>query len=334
MSVKDHHNFLLYHVRQNFPYEDEGVLKEIQDKLIMQMDEGLNPKKRYDELKAKFSSHLENISSSKLYHFTGSLEYLITALKREALYPSFIGHEEYFGFNFKKFYLPYNLMDFNNIEEIELKIEQQKKACKESDWEDLPEIVKKSQLPIYSCFTEMPETSLPFHSHHYGFWGIAFNKGEIFGSDVISKHMDQRTQSNPLHYGFYPVSYVDSYGNKAFEYLLRSFLEEIDFKVRGDYAFEVLKFKPISIHQTSHENFYSAYFEREWRYISNKKPFTFAILEHVDSIFVDSLKWSEFIEFKKQNPTSLGKYRELKELYDLVTAFDLKVSLIERINLD
>jgi hypothetical protein len=180
----------------------------------------------------------------------------------------------------------------------------------------------------------MPENSLSFHAHHYGFWGIAFNKEEIFGSDIISKYMDQRTQVNPLHYGFYPVSYVNTYGNKGFEYLLRKVLEEKDPKSRGDFAFEVLKFKPIDLHRTSHENFYSTFFEREWRFISNKKPFTFEILEHVDSIFVDAEKWNDFLKFKTENPSQAYEYSFFHDLYDLVKMLNLKITFLDRLVLE
>ncbi len=332
LTPEQHNDYILYYVRQDFPYESEVLLRDIQSKIIEQISKGMNPKTRYQQLRSKFTKHVENISSANLYHFTGTLEYLVTALKRQALYPSFLGYEEYLGYKLKQFYLPNNLAHFIDTEETELKLNQQMESCRKSDWAQVPQVVKNSKLPIYSCFTEMPESSIQFHAHHYGFFGLSFNKSTLFGNNLISKYKDLQLQGNPNHSGFYPVSYVDIYGSKALQLLITAFLDEADQKAKGEIAFELLKFKPTKLHYTSHDDIYSVYFEREWRFISNHRPFEFS-LDDIESVFVDALEWRAYLEFKQKFPELKYEVAHLSELHDFCTTHKIKIEEIERIDL-
>ncbi len=309
---------ILKEVSATFPYEKVKFLETIQEQIIANLNRGMNPETTYQYLREKFKNQLDNIFSNNLYHFTSNLKYLLISLENKRLYPSNVNLDEYLGdrpsYAFNEQLKRHN-KTVSDIKNRYKKLESEL-AEKNSFHSDL---LKKHDLPIYSCFTEMPESSLPFHAHHYGFWGISFKKSILVDKLSFGRRIGAST-------GISPVLYQDNFNNGIEAILLRYVIEAKNDKVRSSYLEELLKIKPCLYDDFAPENFYSVYFEREWRYISREEPFDFE-LHDIESIFVSEEEWrtcnlihNKGLTFKISD--------DLRKLTDFVVRNRIKVNTI------
>ena len=165
----------------------------------------------------------------------------------------------------------------------------------------------------------MPESSLPFHAHHYGFFGISFKKNKLiedtnFDRTVIGTH----TLS--------PVMYLDPYFCDYQELLIEKMINNSsDILVLRSSLEQLLLIKPIDDESLLPENYYSVYFEREWRYISSSQVFKFSI-DSIESIF---LPHEEYDEANILHPEKFIARPSLKKIIEFATNNEIKVKTIK-----
>lgn len=309
---------ILDQVHKQFTFASKEELEIIQSQIKEMIEAGLNPKVSYRFMKEKFNPQLVNIFSNNLYHFTSTAEYLESALRDRIIYPSFLNIYEYVDNNLKR---RLKLEDNDPFEEtfreiqndsdiLKQKFKLQKNKTRE-DWQN--------KMPFYSCFTEMPETSLPFHAHHYGFYGISFKKNNLLVDTVVDRSL---IGSHTIS----PVLYVDpnfcNYQDLLLEKIINTTSKSTD---RRDSLENLLRLKPIDDESLLPENFYSVYFEREWRYISSSRPFNFKI-EDIEAIFLPHVAWESA---NTAHERTLYRENRLKGIIDLVAEHNIKVLTIK-----
>lgn len=266
-------------IEESFPYESRDVLAGVQSKIRNNLKRGMTPEITYELIGKVFSKHLGNIFSNNLYHFTSDIKYLLVALNNKRIHPSTVSLNEYLN---KDFSVENAFQDSDTLKNFQaLKKSYAELKFEMNDPKNVPEdILAKYKLPIFSCFTEMPESSLPFHAHHYGFCGISFKKEAVLRKIHVQRYNGTGSIS--------PVIYLD-HGNS---FIKQQLLGQVITNEAGrlTHLEELMKIKPIQYTDYEPTNYYSVYFEREWRYVSRTDPFKFEFSD-IESIFVPKDFW-------------------------------------------
>lgn len=317
-QIKKRDDVIFKAVKKTFPYESDGSLRLIQEKILKNIKGGLNPSAAYKLIKNRFKDQLANISSSNLYHFTASAEYLLSALKNKVLHPTVVDFNEYFPNN-KTYFILTDKTAAVPLRKLQESLDVLKDELNNST-SPLEETITKNKLPIFSCFTEMPEASLSFHAHHYGFWGISFNKEQMLW------RREWEVVSNMPH-SLCPVLYVGTTDN-LIEDMLKANIKKGEDELNNWASLkELLKIKPILMDNLSHETIFSTYFEREWRYISSLRPFSFEYKD-IESIFVSKELWDYHNSLRKF-PENYEGNNHLSEIVNIAEKNGIRVRTIE-----
>ncbi len=301
------------HVKHSFPYASWEELQIVHNKISRSISSGTNPGVTYNAIKEKFSDHLKNISSTCLYHFMADPNHLLLAIKNMSLRPTIINFEEYFDNNPNYMFADENEKEiFSKLsDDIDLMKTQIQNGVKPN------EVLSNVKVPVFSCFTEMPEINLPFHAHHYGFWGISFKKEKL-----LSRGHNPRFQFGESV--LVPVSYIDTRSTNIPTMIVKNVIDQKDVLYRNSYLVDLLKLKPMESFDFHPDHFYSVYFEREWRYISSKKAFEFKY-DDIESIFVPKSIWEDATALSE----SLSRNGTIDPLLNFLHENNLKVTPID-----
>ena len=269
---------ILAKAHQAFPYyslEDiKGIFNEVKSLAVQHLP--LNQIYSFIT-KQKFRKSIQGIVSNVLLHFVHK-DFILSALENGFLAPSVINYNEYEPIHFgcPENQLFKNTQFSENIRECWEKSNGFLKSLKDTIGKGLqPEdrsLNTKIKLPFVSCFTEVPLKAIDFHAEHYGAFGIAFKK-----SHLLNEARFQTVR---------PVSYLDSCNSSVIPLLIAALEKNWD-----SHDTRILLLKDLFLTKPHHkmgfdpENAFSTYYEREWRYVSEKTWFEFSS-EDIDFVTV------------------------------------------------
>lgn len=297
-------------LRIAFPYYRSDSLREFIDSFLLFISDATDIRNKITRLyffyfHVKYEDDVKTISSPDLYHFVNK-DYLLSILKNKFLYPSFVTIDEYKKFlneyegaiQKKKQYILENSKfehQWNNsILRLQKMINSNDKKNKFETY-----FQEKSFIPAMNCFTELPRKMLELHASHYGSYGIRFRK-----TSIVSSHNYFHEKSTKLNF-IRPIYYCDN-SKCSLPWLIMEKLftdQYINEEEKKKLMTDLYLLKPIDDDLYDPKKIYSVINEREWRFVSFEKLFTFK-KEEVCSVVLSKKDYEQFLNGKVDDALS------------------------------
>lgn len=294
-----------------FPYYDEVSLNFVIDKTYEYIRSGMAGE-RHTALSRlfnffyynKYGPETEKIHSPDLYHFCKK-EFLSTVLKNKFIYPTVVGFNEY-----KSLLRSYQgglgtvkdvLISNRQLQETWSASEKtfrklNSESAKMKKYESFLE--SDSFLPAVTCFTELSSDQIGLHSDHYGSYGIQFKKSAL----VINEYFFDTPDKTPHH--IRPIYYCDNSRCSMPWLILKRVSEILDSEEDRDelkkLMVDLALLKPIDQTLLSPKNVFSVMFEREWRFVSFERLFSFK-QNDIWRVLVSKTDYQRFLEGQKDD---------------------------------
>jgi len=307
-----------------FPYYEDSTLDNFVEDFIIFVLKG-NDKRIREKVsdlhrfyfQNRYKEEVEAISSPDLYHFVNK-RYLLTILKNQYLYPSYVSIEEYKNLldkyegalaDVKGLVLEHSVFVKTWSENIVKFKELIQKGTGRGKFNKY--LKEKSFLPAMNCFTELPTALLSLHARHYGGYGIRFKKSSI----VLRENLFFEQRVTNFNY-IRPIYYCDN-SQCSLPWIVMSKLQEGNLS-KGDkrkLVTDLYLLKPVNDALYNPRNIYSVLNEREWRYVSFEKLFFFK-KDTIARIVIPKADYERYLNgYKDDTLEELMKYCKEKGFY-------------------